>query len=158
MDYEIIVETVMEQPIAAAAQRATFRRISKEIGTLLNGPWAFVRERPGLRTDGHNVAVHWDASGAGSIDVGIQVVRRFEGDGEVICSATPSGTVARTSHFGPYSDLGTAHMAVREWCRRNGRETATPYWEIYGDWKDDPTKLRTDVLYLLKSAGEKSAG
>jgi len=153
MDYQIIVETVMEQPIAAAAQRTTFRRISKEIGTLLNGPWAFVRERPGLRTDGHNVAVYWDASGDGSIEVGIQVVRRFEGAGEVICSATPSGTAARTAHFGPYSELGPAHMAVREWCRRNGRETAMPYWEIYGDWEDDPAKLRTDVLYLLKSAG-----
>ena len=35
-------------------------------------------------------------------------------------------------------------------CRQHGHETALPLWEIYGDWDDDPAKLRTDVLYLLK--------
>jgi effector-binding domain-containing protein len=89
-DYEVTVETLAEQPIAAARQRTTFQRIWKEIGTLLNGPWAFVR---------------------------------------------------------------SAHDAVGEWCKRNGLETAMPFWEIYCDWEDDPVKLRTDVLYLLKSAG-----
>jgi hypothetical protein len=82
--------------------------------------------------------------------VGIQVVRRFEGNGKVVGSATPAGMVARTAHFGPYSQLGSAHDAVREWCRRSLRETMFPFWEIYGDWADDPAQLSTDVLYLLK--------
>jgi hypothetical protein len=38
-----------------------------------------------------------------------------------------------------------------------GREIALPFWEVYGDWSDDPAKLRTDVLYLLKN-GQKTAG
>jgi effector-binding domain-containing protein len=149
--YPIVVETVAAQPIAAAAQRTTFKKISTEIGGLLSGPWTFVRQRPGLRTDGHNVAIYWEDRGAGDIEAGIQVVEPFEGDTAVVCSATPAGIVARTVHFGPYSELGPAHEAVREWCRQNQREFAQPFWEIYGDWEDDPTKLRTDVLYLLKN-------
>lgn len=117
---------------------------------MLGRPWAFLGKHPGLRTDGHNVAIYWEDAGQGSVEVGVQVVRRFEATDEVICSATPSGTVARTAHIGPYNQLGAAHDAVREWCRENGREIAPPFWEIYGDWEEDPAKLRNDVLYLLK--------
>ena len=55
-----------------------------------------------------------------------------------------------TVHYGPYDRLGAAHDAVMAWCREHGHKTALPFWEIYGDWEDDPAKLRTDVLYLLK--------
>jgi effector-binding domain-containing protein len=58
--------------------------------------------------------------------------------------------VATCAHFGPYDQLRAAHQAVRRWCAASGREIALPFWEIYGHWEDDPAKLRTDVLYLLK--------
>ncbi len=100
--------------------------------------------------NGDNVAIYWDEAGGGSVEVGVQVTRPFEPTKEVVCSATPGGTVARTAHFGPYDQLGPAHQAVRDWCKLNGREIAMPFWEVYGDWNDDPSKLRTDVFYLLK--------
>jgi effector-binding domain-containing protein len=150
MVYSVRVETVAEQPIAAARQRTTFKTVSKEIGPLLSGPWALLRARPGFRPDGRNVAIYWDAADGGSIEVGVEVASRFEGTEAVVCSATPAGTVAATTHFGPYDQLGAAHQAVREWCRQNRREIAMPYWEIYGHWNDDPAKVRTDVVYRVK--------
>jgi hypothetical protein len=30
------------------------------------------------------------------------------------------------------------------------RALAPPSWEIYGDWTDDPSKLETTVVYLLR--------
>jgi effector-binding domain-containing protein len=150
MAYDVMVEMVAAQPIAAARQRTTFAAISQEIRSLLDGPWAFVRARPGLWTVGHNVAIYWDTADGGSIEVGIQVTRPFESEDGVICSSTPGGRVARTAHYGPYSQLRVAHDAVMAWCRQHGHETALPFWEIYGDWDDDPAMLRTDVLYLLK--------
>src|SRR5262249_3949851 len=131
-------------------QRTTFKRISQEIGRLLEPVWVFIRQHPGLRTDGHNVAVYWDASGEGAIEVGVQVVRIFEPTDAVVNSVVPSGLTATTTHVGPYSELGPAHEAVRAWCKSQGHELAGPYWEVYGDWSDDPAKLRTDVFYLLK--------
>ena len=53
MQYEIVVESVAEQPIAAARQRTALGKISKEIGDLLGRSWAFLKDRSGLRTDGH---------------------------------------------------------------------------------------------------------
>jgi effector-binding domain-containing protein len=71
----------------------------------------------------------------------------------VVGSATPAGTVAATTHFGPYGLLCQAHEAIRLWCANNGYTLAGPNWEIYGHWKDewntDPTKITTDVFYLL---------
>jgi effector-binding domain-containing protein len=150
MEYQVSFETVVEQLIVAARQRAAFRSIAREIGELLGRSWAFLKERSELRRDGHNVAIYWDERGGGSIEVGVQVVARFEATDEVVCSATPAGRVARTSHFGPHGELGPAHEAVRRWCRKNGHEIALPFWEVYGDWEEDPAKLRTDVYYLLK--------
>lgn len=150
MSYEVCVAQVDRRIIAAARQRTTFARISKEIGELLNHPWALIRGTPGLRTDGDNVAIYWSDSGAGDIQVGVQVTREFEPTETVVCSSTPAGTVARTAHFGPYHQLRAAHQAIRDWCKKSNREIQMPFWEIYGDWSDDPAKLRTDVLYLLK--------
>jgi effector-binding domain-containing protein len=150
MEYVVEVKTVAEQLIVAARQRTTHKRVSQEIQGLLSRPWAFLKEHSDLRTDGHNVAIYWGEPGGGSIEVGVQVVAPFDKTDEVICSATPSGTVATTAHFGPYDQLGLAHDAVLRWCRQNGRQIRIPYWEVYGDWEEDPSKLRTDVFYLLK--------
>jgi effector-binding domain-containing protein len=150
MEYQVTIETVAAQLIAASRQRTTFKLVSQEIRELLGRVWAFLGQRPDLRTDGHNVAIYWADGGDGSVEVGVQVVARFEETDEVICSATPAGTVARTAHLGPYDQLGAAHAAVRAWCRQHGHQVDGPFWEIYGDWEDDPAKLRTDVLYLVR--------
>lgn len=147
--YAVTQTTVKPQVIAAARQRTTFQKIAAEIGTLLAAPWALIAEQPGLRSDGHNVAVYWDDTGEGSIEVGVQVVRCFEDTAAVVCSETPGGQAAATAHYGDYSRLGPAHQAVRAWCKQNGHKLAGPYWEIYGDWDDDPSRRRTDVVYLL---------
>ena len=51
---------------------------------------------------------------------------RVETD-EVVCSGPPAGSIATTSHFGPYNQLGAAHEAVRAWLRQNGRTAIAPY-------------------------------
>jgi effector-binding domain-containing protein len=150
MSYQVTVESVREQIVAAARQRTTFRKISREIGSLLDRPWGLIRGQPNLRANGDNVAIYWDESGEGSIEVGVQVERRFEDTADVVCSSTPAGTSATTAHFGPYQELRAAHEAVREWCAANQREFVLPFWEVYGDWNDDTAKLRTDVFYLLR--------
>src|SRR5690349_8537683 len=98
MEYEISVKQVEEQPIAAARQCTTFALVSKQIGELLGHSWQLIKEHPDLRKDGHNVAIYWDTAGGGSIEVGVQVIASFQETAEVVCSATPAGRVAMTSH------------------------------------------------------------
>jgi effector-binding domain-containing protein len=150
MEYDVTIRTVPRQLVAAARQRTTLKMISQEIGDLLSRPWVFLKDQSELRAGGHNVAIYWDDTGEGSIEVGVQVVALFEAPDDVICSATPEGTVATTAHVGPYNQLRVAHKAVRNWCQQNRREFVLPFWEVYGDWQDDPAKLRTDIYYLLR--------
>jgi len=33
--------------------------------------------------------------------------------------------------------------------RANRLTLDEPFWEVYGDWYDDPAKVRTDIFLLL---------
>ena len=80
----------------------------------------------------------------------MQVATKFESIGEVVYSEIPGGTAATLVHIGPYGQLKASHLAVIEWSRKNGHRLAGVSWEIYGDWDDDSTKLRTDIFHLLE--------
>jgi hypothetical protein len=54
-----------------------------------------------------------------------------------------------TVHWGSYAGLRAANAAIHHWCQANGRLIAGPSWDVYGDWSDDRSKVRTDVYYLL---------
>ena len=89
--------------------------------------------------------------------MGVELDAPFSGHGDVIGSATPAGTVATAVHFGPYNRLADAHGSILRWCERHGHALDGPSWEIYGHWVDewnlDPSKIRTDVYYLVQPAG-----
>lgn len=93
--------------------------------------------------------------------MGVELDAPFAGHGEVVGSATPAGLVAATTHYGPYCHLHAAHAAIHQWCASNGYTPAGPNWELYGHWQDewnsDPTKITTDVYYLLAADGSSAA-
>jgi effector-binding domain-containing protein len=115
--------------------------------------WSFVRAHQ--LSAGRNVAVYWD--GTIRLDVGVELSGHLPEGGDIVRSATPAGLVASVVHHGPYSQLGTAHRTIQEWCSANGYELAGPNWEVYGHWQDawnaDPSQIRADVFYQLTSGG-----
>lgn len=118
----------------------------------LDQVWAFLRKTPGLRTGGHNIFLyHHPDQGESTmaVDFGVQVTRPFEQSGEVFPTETPAGRVASALHVGPYERLGDTHQAIQTWTAANKMTLAGKSWEIYGDWNEDPTKLETQVEYLL---------
>jgi hypothetical protein len=42
------------------------------------------------------------------------------------------------------------HDAIHAWSAANKRPFAGKSREIYGDWSDNPAKLETTIVYLLK--------
>jgi hypothetical protein len=89
---------------------------------------AFLKTAP-VAPAGHNVAIYHSPSAEGvEIEVGVQVSGPFEGTPEIWCSSTPAGRA----------------QGITAQCE--------PGWEVYGDWKDDPAQLRTDVFRLLTPA------
>ena len=152
MNYEINTTTVSSQLIAAVRRRVLVGDVGRAWKPALDLVWAFLRQREGLRTDGHNCFLYHHPANRNSpmdVDFGVQVIRPFEGEGEVICTETPAGEVAMTTHVGSYARLPAAHEAIHSWRAATGRSFAGLSWEIYGDWTNDETKLETQILYLL---------
>jgi effector-binding domain-containing protein len=105
--------------------------------------WDFLRTEPGLRTDGRNVFLyHHPARRDHPIDVDFGV--------EVEHTSEPAGEAAVEVHAGSYDRLKETHDAIHAWSVTNERGFAGKSWEIYGDWSDDPAKLATTIVYLLK--------
>jgi effector-binding domain-containing protein len=149
---EISVRTVPGRTLAAVRRRVTIAEIGKAWRPALDQVWAFLRARPGLRTDGHNVFVYHHPrrrSEPMDVDFGVEVVAAFEPAGEVVAAATPAGEVAMAVHVGSYDGLHRAHDAIHAWSAREDRALGDTSWEIHGDWSDDPAKLETTVCYLL---------
>jgi effector-binding domain-containing protein len=151
MSYAVEVKDMEGQPIAAVRRRASQQELARVVPEACGEVWQFIRAS-GIDHTGRHIAVYLD--GEINMEIGAEVARPFPSDGRVICSATPAGTVATTAHIGPYHLLSGAHGAILKWCADHHRALAGPSWEIYGHWDDDPTKLRTDVFYLLKEEGE----
>jgi len=152
MEYDIRLEQLTSLPLAVVRRRASLPELSKVIPDACGLVWNVVRAQkiPGA---GRHVALYWDDEF--NLEVGVELEAPFAGHGEVVGSATPAGTVATAVHFGPYNQLPVAHQAIRRWCADHGYALAGPNWEIYGhwihEWCDDPSKIRTDVFYLLKA-------
>ncbi|HEY6244509.1 MAG TPA: GyrI-like domain-containing protein [Pyrinomonadaceae bacterium] len=153
MHYQILTKTVSSQPLAAVRRQVRIGEVGGAWKPALDLVWSFLRQHEGLRTDGHNCFLyHHPAQGEAAMvaHFGVQVIRPFPNEDEIVCTETPAGEVVMTTHIGSYAKLGAAHQAINSWRKENGRTFGFCSWEIYGDWTDDETKLETQVIYLLR--------
>jgi effector-binding domain-containing protein len=151
MNYKIQIQPFPGQSLAIVRRRASMPQLSRVIPEACGLVWNGLRAQ-GIR-GGRHVAVYLDHEI--NLEIGVELDAPLTGHGEVVASRLPAGTVATTTHFGPYQRLGEAHQAVIDWCNARSHEMVRPCWETYGHWVDewnhDPSKIRTDVFYLLKA-------
>jgi hypothetical protein len=87
------------------------------------------------------------------LEVGVELDEPIADGNGLFASALPTGSVATAVHVGPYQELHRTHVAIRHWCAAHDHPFTGLCWEIYGhwlpEWNDDPSKIRTDVYYLL---------
>jgi effector-binding domain-containing protein len=147
------IEQLRPRWLAAVRRTAAPREIPTVFKPALDLVWAFLGKHKGMRTDGHNVFLyhHVTRPEAGMpVDFGVEVIGRFEPEGEVRCVETPAGEAAVVIHRGAYGGLPEAHAALHGWCAANGRTIGAYSLEVYGDWSNDPNKLETTIQYLLR--------
>lgn len=151
MRHDVRIVQQGSRPLAVVRRQARQQDLPKVVPAACGTVWDEVRAGKVVGA-GRHVALYLD--GVINLEVGVELNAPFAGHGEVVGSATPAGKVVTTTHFGPYGRLHEAHEAIRQWCSQNGHDLAGPSWEIYGHWVDewnsDPSKIRTDVFYLLK--------
>lgn len=146
MPYDVDIVGTQAAVIAVARDTLPLDQIGGRILQLFDLVYAFLNTAEVEQT-GHNVAVY--LNDRIDLEVGVPVSAPFEDTSDVYCSSLPAGRAAHTIHRGPYSQLGKAHHAVQRWCADQGLTTTGVNWEVYGDWNDNPSLLRTDVYYSL---------
>ncbi|HKD52164.1 MAG TPA: GyrI-like domain-containing protein [Candidatus Acidoferrum sp.] len=147
------MNTVYPRKMAAVRREVAPGAVGSAWGPALGKVWEFLRSKPGLRTDGHNIFLYHHPTQAGApilCDFGVEVTGTFERAGEVYATETPGGEAAVAVHRGPYQRMNEAHDAIGEWMAANQRESAGHSWEIYGDPTPNPADTETTVVYLLK--------
>jgi len=147
--YQVRIHSAPLRHLAVVRRRLKWSELGGNLIQFLDRVYVQVRAGTVIQS-GHNVFVYRDATKEGvTAEVGVEVSGPFEAIDEVVYSNTPAGEVASTLHIGPYSELGGAYDALVRWCQENNRPRAGTYWEVYGDWNEDPAKLETEVFYLL---------
>lgn len=152
MATEISTQLVPARMLAAVRRHIRLDQIAGAWRPASELVWAFLKQHPELRTDGHNIFLYHHPANLQSpmdADFGVQVTHPFERSGEVFATETPAGKVATALHLGPYARLQDTHRAIHAWAAANRIVFAGKSWEIYGDWNEDPAKLETRVEYLL---------
>ena len=149
--HDVKIQTLSPRTLAAVRRRVAMKDIPTAFKPALDSVWAFLAKNPGLRTDGHNIFLyHHETPAIMPVDFGVEVVRPFNGEGDVACVTTPAGEAAVVVHRGPYSGMAAAHQALHRWCSANDRIIGSHSLEIYGDWQEDPQELETTIQYLLR--------
>jgi effector-binding domain-containing protein len=145
------VREVVVAPRAVAGVRAQVRRgqVGQEFGRYLDQVYAAARTGA-VSLDGQNIFIYRAATADQlTVDFCVGATAPFEAVGAVMPLVTPAGRAMVTTHHGDYGGLGAASDAVRAWCGAHGHALAGPSWEVYGHWDPDPSKLDTDVYWLL---------
>jgi len=148
--YSISREDVAQRHLAVVRDRRRWTELGGQLIPLLDRVYSVVRAG-GVKQSGHNVFLFRDGTRDGvTVEIGVEVAVPFDEVEGVTHSVTPSGSVASTVHMGAYAGLGDAHESIADWCRQHELVRAGVWWEVYGDWHEDPERMRTDVFHLLR--------
>jgi len=157
MSYEVLTSTALPRQLAAVQRTLRSSEVSGVIREELGQVWQFLAEHK-VKSTGHNVAIYAPAASGGGtgsdmlLDAwfGVEVHELIPASEKVVQMATPTGPVVSTVHWGDYAGMRGAYDALKSWCQTTGRRATATSWEVYGDWFDDWTKVRTDVFFLLE--------
>ncbi|HEX3888855.1 MAG TPA: hypothetical protein VHW05_15280 [Phenylobacterium sp.] len=147
---QVSIETVAAQPMAAIAARTDFAGLPQTITGGLDKVYAVLRAGD-YGPLGCNTVYYAPGMPMMNLLVGVRLDAPFPGPvGEVVAAETPAGEAVHAVYFGDYGKMKPAHDAVHAEAARLGRPITGASWEVYGDWSDNPEKLRTDIYYLLR--------
>jgi effector-binding domain-containing protein len=131
-------------PTAVVRVHTTWKDFKALIRTMFDRVYA-----AGVKLPGHNVIVYRKAGGELDMEVGVQLAAPVELAGELEAGVTPSGQAVTALHVGPYDRLGETYDAMLAWAAGRGLRLGDTFWELYGDWTEDPARLETRIYHLL---------
>jgi len=148
--HHVVIRSEPSRRVAVVRDRRKWADLGKKLIPLLDRVYVAARAGKVIQS-GQNIFIYRDSSKDGvAVEVGVEVSDRFEPVDDVVYSETPQGDAAVTTHTGSYSGLGAAHEAIIRWCKEHGVARTGVWWELYGDWQEDPARLETEVYYSVR--------
>ena len=152
---EIGIEVVPAEPMAAVATVVPRNGLADAIRGSLDKVYALLRARDYGKL-GCNTVFYAKGTTPAAMDlkIGVRLDAPFTDDGEVRLAETPAGDVVHAVYFGNYNQIMTAHETAKAAAAKAGRQITGDSWEVYGDWFDDWSKVRTDIYWLLEAKSD----
>ncbi len=151
MAQEFELRQMEAQPVLSIRATSRPEALSELFGELFGEVWNYVQSSAGAPAGMPFTRYHDmdEAAGLMHVECGLPVDTPLPGQGRIEAEMLPAGTVAVTTHIGPYHTLGESHEALHNWVQAQGYEPAGPPWEVYvtdpGE-EPDPNKWRTDIF------------
>ena len=145
LPYEVTIEQVAPQLIAAVKKHTRLRQVSDDIGAGF-GSLLQALGRAGTAPAGPPLLVFHtviDEETDGDIEICVPVSQTVADDGEVYRRELEGGPMATTMHRGPYEEISPAYHTIAGWISEHGHEIAGPPREIY---LNDPQTVRPEDL------------
>ena len=144
-------EVASVAPVLLAVTQAELRRaqVPARIRGMFDIVYSWLKSS-GVRQVGQNYAVYDQCTAHGlRVQAGFPVSGHFADTDLVKCIELAAGRAAHATHVGSYAQLHVTYKALTEWCTGEALPLAGDSWEVYGDWHDDPSKVKTDVYFRL---------
>jgi effector-binding domain-containing protein len=143
MDYDISVRDLPAQPIVVVEGDISMA----EIGPFLGGAFpqvAAAHSAAGAAPSGPPLA-RYDMQGDRLlVEAGFPVAVPCElPEGDVVCRIIEAGSVATTTHTGPFDQIPGAYAALSQWITAHGYAPSGRPWEQYLSVPQSPQQLCT---------------
>ena len=132
MTYDIRIEKRSEQPAAVIRGRVSLDEIREFLGTAFAEVGAELAAQR-LAPVGPPFGQYRPQDGGFDIAAGFPTSGGLTPAGRVEPMVLPGGSLATTTHVGPYSEVSAAYEAVIEWLTSSGLVPAGDPWECYLD-------------------------
>jgi effector-binding domain-containing protein len=70
-------------------------------------------------------------------------------DADVKLVHSPGGRVITAAHWGDYGQMKSTYDMLYSEAKAKGLKLTPLSMEVYGDWSEDPVKVRTDLFLYL---------
>jgi AraC family transcriptional regulator len=152
MTYAITKKELLPQPTLVLRRRVKRAEIAATLAQSFGTIFQYA-QRTGSVLAGQPFTrfLEW-GPGILTIEAGLPVAARANGEGEITAETLPGGPAATTMHLGPYEGLAEAHAAIQVWIEEQGLSARGKPWETYvtdpADYPD-PKDWRTEVFWPL---------
>ncbi len=150
--YRVELRQLATQPAAVIHETVEMADLGEWMGKVFGEVEAYLREM-GVAPAGPPFSRYFSMPDDGvDVESGFPTATTVARRGRITPTELPGGSVAVTTHMGPYETVSAAYEAIGQWLVEQGRHPAGPFWEVY--YTDptevpDPSQWRTDVFQPL---------